>query len=82
VTNSGVTQLSGVWNGSAAFRSGEKAPALAPNQLGGDIRGLGNRLRHAHDCFNRDILWSTIRDRLPSPRADAERALMDLKAKA
>jgi uncharacterized protein with HEPN domain len=65
----------------AAFRLGDKAPALAPNQPWGDIRGLGNRLRHAYDRIDLEILWNTIRDRLPSLRADAERALVDLKAK-
>jgi uncharacterized protein with HEPN domain len=65
----------------AAFRLGEQAAELAPNQPWGDIRGLGNRLRHAYDRIDLDILWNTVRDRLPSLRADAEQALMVLKAK-
>ena len=31
----------------AAFRLGEKAADLVPSQPWGDIRGMGNRLRHA-----------------------------------
>jgi uncharacterized protein with HEPN domain len=65
----------------AAFRLGEQAAELAPNQPWGDIRGLGNRLRHAYDRIDLDILWNTVRDRLPSLKADAEQALMVLKAK-
>jgi uncharacterized protein with HEPN domain len=65
----------------AAVRLGKKAAELAPNQPWGDIRGLGNRLRHAYDRIDLDILWNTVRDRLPSLKADAEQALMDLKAK-
>jgi uncharacterized protein with HEPN domain len=65
----------------AAFRLGEQAAELAPSQPWGDIRGLGNRLRHAYDRIDLDILWNTVRDRLPSLKADAEQALMALKAK-
>ena len=63
----------------AAFRLGERAAALAPNQPWSDIRGMGNRLRHACDRINLDILWYTVRDRLPSLKVDAEQALRDLK---
>jgi uncharacterized protein with HEPN domain len=65
----------------AAFRLGEKAAELAPSQPWGDIRGLGNRLRHAYDRIDLDILWNTVRDRLPSLKADAQQALLGLKAK-
>ena len=64
----------------AAFRLGEKAAELAPSQPWGDIRGLGNRLRHAYDRIDLDVLWNTVRDRLPSLKADVERALVGLKA--
>jgi uncharacterized protein with HEPN domain len=64
----------------AAFRLGEKAAELAPSQPWGDIRGLGNRLRHAYDRIDLDILWNTVRDRLPSLKADAQQALLGLKA--
>ena len=65
----------------AAFRLGEKAAELAPSQPWGDIRGMGNRLRHAYDRIDLDVLWNTVRDRLPSLKADAEQALLGLKAR-
>ena len=65
----------------AAFRLGEKAAELVPSQPWGDIRGMGNRLRHAYDRIDLDLLWNTVRDRLPSLKADAEQALMNLKAR-
>ena len=82
-THSGVTQSSGAWNASAeaAFRLGEKAAELAPSQPWGDIRGMGNRLRHAYDRIDLGVLWNTIRDRLPSLKSDVEQALLGLEAK-
>ena len=65
----------------AAFRLGEKAAELAPSQPWGDIRGMGNRLRHAYDRIDLNVLWNTVRDRLPSLKADVERALEVLKAR-
>ena len=65
----------------AAFRLGEKAAELVPGQPWSDIRGMGNRLRHAYDRIDLDLLWNTVRDRLPSLKADAEQALMNLKAR-
>jgi uncharacterized protein with HEPN domain len=62
----------------AAFRLGERAAELVPNQPWGDIRGMGNRLRHAYDRINLDILWNTVQDSLPSLKADAEQALKSL----
>ena len=64
----------------AAFRLGGKAAELAPSQPWGDIRGMGNRLRHAYDRIDLDVLWNTVRDRLPSLKADVERALVSPKA--
>jgi uncharacterized protein with HEPN domain len=60
---------------------GEKAAELVPSQPWGDIRGMGNRLRHVYDRIDLDLLWNTVRDRLPSLKADAEQALMNLKAR-
>ena len=65
----------------AAFRLGEKAAELASSQPWGDIRGMGNRLRHAYDRIDLDVLWNTVRDRLPSLKADVELALVGLKAR-
>jgi uncharacterized protein with HEPN domain len=44
----------------AAFRLGEKAAELAPSQPWADIRGLGNRLRHAYDRIDLDIFIPAI----------------------
>ena len=61
----------------AAFRLGDAAPVLMPGQPWNDIRGMGNRLRHAYDRIRLDVLWNTITRSLPSLKADAERALND-----
>jgi uncharacterized protein with HEPN domain len=58
---------------------GEKAAELVPGQPWSDIRGMGNRLRHAYDSIDLDVLWNTVRDRLPNLKVDVERALAGLK---
>lgn len=58
----------------AAHRLGDRAEALMPNHPWDDIRGMGNRLRHAYDRISLDILWLTVRERLPVLRTDAEAA--------
>ena len=50
----------------AAHRLGGRADELMPGQPWGDIRGMGNWLRHAYDRVNVDIVWNTARDRLPA----------------
>ena len=59
----------------AAHRLDGSAIELMPNQPWADIRGMGNRLRHAYDRLDLDIVWNTARDRLPSLLADARQAL-------
>jgi uncharacterized protein with HEPN domain len=59
----------------AAHRLGERAAEHMPGQPWGDIRGMGNRLRHAYDRLDLDIVWNTARDRLPALVADARGAL-------
>lgn len=59
----------------AARRLGGRAAELMPTQPWRDIRGMGNRLRHAYDHLDLDIVWNTARDRLPALAADARRAL-------
>ena len=39
----------------AAHRLGGRAAQLMPNQPWSDIRGMGNRLRHAYDRLDLDI---------------------------
>jgi uncharacterized protein with HEPN domain len=63
----------------AAFRLGDTAVALMPGQPWNDIRGMGNRLRHGYDRINADIVWDTIRNRLPGLKADAQLAFDRLR---
>lgn len=64
----------------AVHRLGGRAEALMPGHPWGDIRGMGNRLRHAYDRINPDIVWNTARERVPPLAADARRALGRLEA--
>jgi uncharacterized protein with HEPN domain len=63
----------------AAVRLGDQAEALMPGQPWADIRGMGNRLRHAYDRVDVDIIWRTATKRLPELAAAAERALAQLE---
>ncbi len=49
----------------ATVRLGDQADELMPGQPWSDIRGMGNRLRHAYDRVDVDILWRTATNRLP-----------------
>ncbi len=40
-----------------------------------DIRGMGNRLRHAYNSIDFDVIWKVVADRLPHLKADAAPAL-------
>ncbi|WP_350356023.1 HepT-like ribonuclease domain-containing protein [Acidisoma cladoniae] len=51
-----------------------------PDEPWADIRGMGNRLRHAYGRISLDVIWNTVRDRLPSLETSARRALKRLKA--
>jgi uncharacterized protein with HEPN domain len=63
----------------AAHRLGKRAEELMPGQPWADIRGMGNRLRHAYDRVNLDIVWNTAQVRLPALAADVRRGLAQLK---
>ncbi len=63
----------------AVHRLGDRAEALMPGHPWGDIRGMGNRLRHAYDRISLDILWNTVRERVPALAGDAQRALERLR---
>ena len=56
----------------AAHRLGGRAAQLMPNQPWSDIRGMGNRLRHAYDHLD-------LGDLLPLLAADARHALVQLR---
>ena len=62
----------------AAFRLGDRAEKLMPEQPWADIRGMGNRLRHAYDRISLDVIWNSIREDLPSLAADARKAMRGL----
>ncbi|HEY0419349.1 MAG TPA: HepT-like ribonuclease domain-containing protein [Acetobacteraceae bacterium] len=62
----------------AVTRLGEQAEMLMPGHPWGDIRGTGNRLRHAYDRVSLDVIWATVRHDLPALAADARRALARL----
>ena len=64
----------------AVYRLGERADELMPGHPWGDIRGMGNRLRHAYDRVNTEIIWNTARERVPALATDARRALERLQA--
>ena len=50
-----------------------------PGQPWADIRGMGNRLRHAYDQISLDVIWNSIREDLPGLAADARLALARLR---
>lgn len=63
----------------AIYRLGDDAETLLPGQPLRQIRGMGNRLRHAYDRISLEILWSTVRDDLPALEAAAREALAKLE---
>jgi uncharacterized protein with HEPN domain len=63
----------------AAHRLGTQAEVLMPTQPWGEIRGMGNRLRHGYDRVDLNVVWDTARNRLPSLGADARQALARLR---
>jgi uncharacterized protein with HEPN domain len=63
----------------AVSRLGTQADELMPGQPASDIRGMGNRLRHAYDRVDFDLIWDTLQDDLPSLKAAVSRALATLK---
>jgi len=64
----------------AAHRLGKHATELMPSQPWGDIRGMGNRLRHAYDRISLDVIWNAVCNDLPGLTIDARRVLAELQA--
>jgi len=54
----------------AAHRLGSEAEHLMPEQPWADIRGMGNRLRHAYDRVSFDVIWNSIETDLPALASD------------
>lgn len=63
----------------AVYRLGPQAEALMPGQPFGDIRGMGNRLRHAYDRITLETIWLTVDSRVPELEAAARQALAILE---
>ena len=63
----------------AIYRLGDQAETLMPGQPWRQIRGMGNRLRHAYDRVSLEVLWTTVRHDLPELEAAARKALAELE---
>ena len=50
----------------AVYRLADRAEALMPGHSWGDIRGAGNRRRHAYDRISLDVIWAAARHDLPA----------------
>lgn len=66
----------------AAYRLGDQAAELMPGQPWGDIRGMGNRLRHAYDRISLDVIWNAVRYELPVLAAEAKRVLARMRGES
>jgi uncharacterized protein with HEPN domain len=63
----------------AAHRLGPFAEVAMPSQPWSEIRGMGDRLRHAYDRVDVGIVWNTALFRLPSLAAAARLALQEFE---
>jgi uncharacterized protein with HEPN domain len=63
----------------AAKRLGPKADELCPGFPWRDIRGIGNRLRHAYDMLDFALIWKVYQDDLPPLKTGVAAALERLK---
>ena len=54
----------------AAVRLGDQVAQLMPNQPWGEIRGMGNRLRHGYDRVSFTVIWHAVQDALRSLQTD------------
>lgn len=59
----------------AAVKLGPAVEAMCPDQPWGDIRGLGNHLRHGYDLVDPRRLWRTVVLELPALKAACVDAL-------
>ncbi len=64
----------------AIYRHGDAADTLMPGQPLRQIRGMGNRLRHAYDRLSLEVIWSTVDLRVPELEVAARRELVSLQA--
>jgi len=61
--------------GEAAARVSQEERSRRPAIAWNVIIGMRNRLIHAYDRIDLDVLWDTVRDDLPPLIAELERAL-------
>jgi len=59
----------------AAIRLGQEAQLRCPGPPWGEIRGIGNWLRHQYDAVELPVVWKTVRDDLPLLKAAVLRTL-------
>ena len=64
----------------AVYRLADSAEKLMPGHPWADIRSTGNRLRHAYDRIDANIIWTAACHEVPVLAADAGRALTRLEA--
>jgi uncharacterized protein with HEPN domain len=64
----------------AGFRLGDRAATLVAGQRWGDLRGMGNRLRHAYDRVSFDVICNAVYEELPDLKRDVVAALAALKS--
>ena len=64
----------------AGFRLGNDAQRLCPEVDWSNLRGMGNRLRHAYDLTDDQKVWEVIQQDLPPLNISAANALALLKA--
>jgi uncharacterized protein with HEPN domain len=58
----------------AISRLGDEAETLMPEQPIRQIRGMGNRLRHAYDRLTLEVVWATVSQRVPELEEAARQA--------
>lgn len=63
----------------AAHRLGDAAAELCPDVAWRDIRGLGNRLRHAYDSIDIGLIWIMIEKDLPPLKNSVQATLLKLR---
>ena len=64
----------------AAHRLGDTAAELCPNVGWRDIRGLGNRLRHAYDSIDIGLIWIIVEKDLSPLKTATQAALVKLRS--
>jgi uncharacterized protein with HEPN domain len=63
----------------AVYRLGPRAETLMPGRPWAEIRGMGNRSRHAFDQISHEVVWATVRYELPELEAAARKAQANLE---